>query len=133
MGRSSTNWEGVSDEKACVSACDRGVATSVPAQERIIPSEAARYAGKKATVCGQVTSTNYAEDSKGRPTYLNLDRAYPNQKFNAVILGENRDKFSKPPEINYAGKKICVTGTINVSRGVAEIVVRDPSQITRGE
>ncbi len=75
------------------------VATSVPAQERIIPSEAARYAGKKATVCGQVTSTNYAEDSKGRPTYLNLDRAYPNQKFNAVIPGENRDKFSKPPEI----------------------------------
>jgi DNA/RNA endonuclease YhcR with UshA esterase domain len=109
------------------------VATSVPAQERIIPSEAARYAGKKATVCGQVTSTNYAEDSKGRPTYLNLDRAYPNQKFNAVIPGENRDKFSKPPEINYAGKKICVTGTINVFRGVAEIVVRDPSQITRGE
>jgi hypothetical protein len=109
------------------------VAISVPAQERIMPSEAPRYAGKKATVCGQVTSTNYAEDSRGRPTYLNLDRAYPNQKFHAVIPGENRSKFSKPPEINYAGKKICVTGTVNVSRGVAEIVVHDPAQITRGD
>jgi len=78
------------------------VATSVPAQERIIPSEAARYAGKKATVCGQVTSTNYAEDSKGRPTYLNLDRAYPNQKFNAVIPGrESRQIFQA------SGNKLC--------------------------
>lgn len=109
------------------------VATPISAQNRIGPNEAAKYAGKKATVCGQVTSTNYAEGSKGRPTYLNLDRAYPNQKFNAIILGENRDKFSKPPEVDYAGKKICVTGTVGVAGGVAEIFVRDPSQITRGE
>jgi hypothetical protein len=109
------------------------VAFLVRAEERIGPHEAAKYAGKKATVCGQVTSTNYAEESKGRPTYLNLDRAYPDQKFDAMIPGESRGKFSKPPEIDYAGKKICVTGTISVSRGRAEIVVRDPSQITRGE
>jgi hypothetical protein len=108
-------------------------ATSASTQERISPNEAPKHAGKKATVCGQVTSTNYAEGSAGRPTYLNLDRAYPNQKFNAVIPGDNRDKFSKPPEVGYAGKKICVTGTISVSRGVARIVVRDPSQITGGD
>ena len=106
---------------------------TIAAQDRISSTDAAKYVGKRATVCGQVVSTNYAEDNKDRPTFLNLDRAYPNQKFTAVIWGENRDKFSKPPEVNYAGKRICVTGTISMIRGVAAIVVREPSQITRGE
>jgi hypothetical protein len=109
------------------------VVGSVPAQDRINSYEAAKHAGKKATVCGQVASTNYARDNKGHPTYLNLDRGYPDQKFTAVIWGENRDKFSKPPEVNYSGRKICVTGTITMSRGVAQIVVLDPSQITRAD
>jgi hypothetical protein len=76
------------------------------AQERIVSSEAARYVGKKAKVCGQLASVNYAQGSKGRPRFLNLDKGYPDQKFMAVIWGEDRDKFSKPPEVSYAGKNL---------------------------
>jgi hypothetical protein len=116
-----------------VTLLDFILVSSASAQDRINSYEAARYAGKKATVCGQVASTNYARENKGQPTYLNLDRGYPDQKFTAVIWGENRDKFSKPPEISYSGRKICVTGTITMSREVAQIVVLDPSQIARAD
>jgi len=34
------------------------------------------------------------------------------------------------PEDTYKGKRICVTGTIKPYRGVPEIVVTDPGQIS---
>ena len=66
----------------------------------------------------------------GRPTYLNLDRPYPNQPFTVVIWGDDRSSFSPPPEKAYDGKKICVRGTVSAFRGQPQIVVTSPSQIT---
>jgi hypothetical protein len=109
------------------------VGIEIQAAERIGVLDAAKYVGKKMTVCGQVASVNYAEDTKGRPTFLNLDKGYPDQKFTAVIWGENRAKFATPPEMKYAGAAICVTGTIRMLKNVAEIVVSDPSQITKDD
>jgi hypothetical protein len=40
-----------------------------------------------ATVCGKVVSTHYAKSSKGEPTFLNLDEAYPNEVFTILIWG----------------------------------------------
>ena len=57
------------------------------AQERISPSEAKNYVGKSVTVCGKVASTAYATQAAGRPTFINLERPYPNQPFNVVIWG----------------------------------------------
>ncbi len=99
------------------------------AQERITPNEAAKYIGKQATVCGQVASATYAARSGGRPTFLNLDRPYPNQIFTALIWSENRDKFPTPTEKAYRGKRICVTGTVLSYRGEPQIVVNSPLQI----
>jgi hypothetical protein len=53
---------------------------------------------------------------------------YPNHIFTALIWGEDRDKFSPPPENAYSGKKICVTGTISSYRGQPQIVVKNPFQ-----
>jgi hypothetical protein len=103
----------------------------LPAQERISPSEAAKYAGKSVTVCGKVASTAYAIQVVGRPTFLNLGRPYPNQPFTVVIWGSNRSKFSPPPEKAYDGKTICVSGIVLVFRDEPpRIVVETPSQIT---
>jgi len=41
--------------------------------------EAAHHIGETATVCGTIASASYASHSKGQPTFLNLDKAYPNQ------------------------------------------------------
>ncbi len=100
------------------------------AQQRINSSDAQQYVGKRATVCGQVASAFYAVGSRGQPTFLNLDRPYPDAAFTAVIWGENRSKFSKPPERGYPGKRICVSGTVTTYKSLPEIVVADPSQIT---
>ena len=98
-------------------------------QKKLTPSEAKEHFGEAATVCGEVVSTRYAESSSGKPTFLNLERPYPNQVFTAVIWGESRSKFGKP-EDDYKGKRICVSGKITAYAGQPEIVVADPKQIT---
>jgi hypothetical protein len=90
--------------------------------------QAKNHIGETATVCGLVVSSKYAEASHRSPTFLNLDRAYPQQPFTIVIWGADRAKFGKP-EANYADKRVCVTGTITEYRGKPEIIATDPSQI----
>src|SRR5215468_9887554 len=84
---------------------------SVALADSITASEAAQHVGQNATVCGQVASAHYAPTSKAKPTFLNLDKPYPNQVFTVVIFGSNRSKFGKP-EVDYKDKRICVTGKI---------------------
>ena len=96
----------------------------------ITPTEAVNYIGQERTVCGVVASTKYASFSKGQPTFLNLDKPYPNHIFTVVIWGKDREKFDKPPETYYKGKKICVHGLISSYGDIPQIVVSDPLQIT---
>jgi DNA/RNA endonuclease YhcR with UshA esterase domain len=98
------------------------------AQKKLTAAEAKDHIGETATVCGTVASARYAASTKGQPTFLNLDKPYPNQVFTVLIWGENRSKFGAP-ESEYNGKRICVTGKITEYRGTAEIVVSDPQQI----
>lgn len=91
-------------------------------------AEAKSHIGQTATVCGTVKSTRYAETSNGKPTFLNLDKPYPNPTFTVVIFGTDREKFDKP-EVKYRDKEICVTGKITEFRGGPEIVVKEPKQI----
>jgi DNA/RNA endonuclease YhcR with UshA esterase domain len=99
------------------------------AQKKLTAAEAKDHVGETATVCGNVVSTQYAASTKGQPTFLNLDKPYPNQVFTLVIWGSNRSKFGTA-ETDYKGKRICVTGKITEYRGVPEIVADDPHQIT---
>jgi hypothetical protein len=100
----------------------------VQAQKKLTASEAKEHFGETATVCGDVVSTRYASSSKGQPTFLNLDKPYPNQIFTVVIWGNNRSKF-KTPEEDYKDKKVCVTGKITAYDGLPEIIADDPKQI----
>ncbi len=101
----------------------------VQAQKKLTAAEAKDHVSETATVCGNVVSTRYAASTKGQPTFLNLDKLYPNQIFTAVIWGSNRSKFGRP-EVEYGEKRICVTGKISLFRGVPEIVADDPGQVT---
>ena len=97
-------------------------------QTAISASEAKNHIGEQSKVCGPVASTHFAYRSRGAPTFINLDRPYPNQIFTAVIWREDRAKFGSP-ETRYANQQICVTGVIEAYRGTPEIIVRNPSQI----
>lgn len=96
---------------------------------RIEASEAAHHIGEFAEVCGQVASTAYLASVGGRPTFLNLERPYPDQLFTVVIWGSNRERFDGRPENIYDGKSICVTGKIVEHKGTPQIVVEDPDQM----
>jgi hypothetical protein len=75
-----------------------------------------------------IASTRYAATTRGKPTFPDLDKPYPNQIFTALVWGENREKFGTPEE-KYRDKQVCVTGKIAEYRGAAEIVVSDPHSI----
>jgi hypothetical protein len=104
------------------------VTLSISAEQTISASEAAKHLGEKATVCGVVASASYASRSKGQPTFLNLDKPYPNAIFTALIWGDDRPKFDQP-EVKLRDKRICTTGTITLYRDVPEILLREPSQL----
>jgi hypothetical protein len=102
--------------------------TPLTAQNTYTPEQAKGHAGERGTVCGVVASTHFAASSKGQPTFVNLDKPYPNQIFTVLIWGSDRAKFGTP-EKDFAKKNICVTGTIEVFRGAAEIIAKNPSEI----
>lgn len=99
------------------------------AQVTITPFEAKRHVGQVATVCGTVASASFAARSRGQPTFLNLERRYPNHIFTVVIWGSDRGKFDSPPEVAFASRRICVTGTISLFGDVPQIVVTSPAAI----
>jgi len=93
-------------------------------------NEAKYHIGERATVCGPVVSATWASGSKGKPTFLNIGKPYPDpERFTVVIWIQNRGNFPQAPEVYYSGKTICVTGLIIEYKGIPEIEVKDPSQI----
>jgi hypothetical protein len=74
---------------------------------RLQSYQAQNHLGESATVCGVVASAKYAESSHRAPTFLNLDRAYPQQLFTIVIWGADRAKFGTP-EVTYSGN-VCAS------------------------
>jgi hypothetical protein len=98
------------------------------AQTSISAAEAKSHVGERATVCGEVASTRYAARTRGNPTFINLDKPYPNQIFTVLIWGTDRPKFGDPEEL-YRNKHICITGKISDYKGVPEVVAYEPPQI----
>jgi micrococcal nuclease len=101
------------------------------AQSKLTTAEAKQHLGETATVCGKVVSTRYASSTKGQPTFLNLDKPYPEQIFTVVIWGSARSKFGRP-EVDFRDKQICISGKIEEYRGTPEIVANSPEQIHAG-
>lgn len=98
-------------------------------EKSIRPEDAHKYIGQVKTVCGTVASKKYAEDSRGKPTSLNLNKEWPYHIFTVVIWGSHRHKFGRPEEF-YKDKRICVTGKISTYDGKPQIEIREKSQIT---
>jgi hypothetical protein len=107
-----------------------GVSVTILGQgKKLRASEAKHHIGQQATVCGRVASGRYVPTTRGNPTFLYLDKPYPNQPFTVIIWGQNRAKF-KTPETTYRDKSICVTGRIGIYRGEPEIIASEPAQIS---
>ena len=83
--------------------------------------DAKNHIGEQATVCGKVAGSKTASSSKGEPTFINLDAAYPNQIFTILVWGDDRKSVGELPQV---GSRVCATGLIKNYRGVPEIVIQ---------
>ena len=93
--------------------------------------QAKNFIGESKTVCGPVVSTKYASSIQGEPTYLDLGTKNPDPaRLTVIIWGDQRTSFSFKPEEFYAQKDICVSGLIVDYKGIAEIEIKTPTQIT---
>jgi RecG-like helicase len=102
-------------------------AASSASADKITPAQAKDHIGKHATVCGVVASANFAARSSRQPTFLNLDKPYPDHIFTAVIWIEDRPKFGKPETLK--GKRVCVSGLVEDYRGKPQIVLQEADQL----
>lgn len=91
-------------------------------------AEAKNHIGENATVCGAVASEHTAMQSRGTPTFINLDEPYPRELFTILVWGESRTAVDPLPQM---GDHLCVTGVIRDYRGTPEMVVRSKVQINR--
>lgn len=117
------------------SATPRPTATpraSADIQASCLPwTEAKEHVGQTQCVCGPVVEATYAARSNGAPTFLNIGgRVTDSNRFTVVIWGDQRPNFDPPPEQAYLGKTLCVTGQIKLYKGVAEIQISSPAEVT---
>lgn len=103
-----------------------GLASS---QVGISPEEAGQYVNKFASVCGKAVQSIYMPDLANQPTFIYLEKPYPDQIFTVVIWGSNRTRFPRPPDALFTGTDICVGGMIINYRDTPQIIVDDPAQI----
>nr|AOS95346.1 hypothetical protein [uncultured bacterium] len=93
-------------------------------------SDASAHVGSRTSVIGPVMGANYARTTRGAPTFIDVGAKYPSgSRFSVVVWGTERSLFPTPPESAYLGKTVCVTGQVQMYRGVAEIVVAGPANI----
>lgn len=105
--------------------------TTAPTPAAVDWTEAGKYVGEQRVVCGPVAGTHYASSSRGKPTFLNIGEDYPSpRRFVVLIWGEYRRNFPEPPESLYLDKNICVSGVITEYKGIFEIEIRSPEEIT---
>ena len=98
--------------------------------------KAADHVRQERTVTGRVESATFAKETTSTPTYLNVGRPYPDERrFVAVIFGDDRGNFRRPPEATYEGKDIAVTGEITLVHDIPQVIVtiRTTSRSARSE
>jgi hypothetical protein len=98
----------------------------------ISAQDAPKHVGETGTICGTVASANFAEKAPGKPTFLDMEKPYPNETFTVLIWGSDRTRFGAP-ERTFLQKQVCATGQIQLYRGRPQVIIHDPDQLTPPE
>jgi hypothetical protein len=104
------------------------IAATVTAQTTIKPEDVNKHIGDSVTVCGKVYGMRFFENSKNKPTLLNIGAKHPDQLLTVVIWENVRALFITTPE-DLQDKEICITGRISLYKEKAQIVIDRPEQI----
>ena len=101
---------------------------TINAQTKIKLEEVSQHIGDSVIVCGKVSDVRYFENSKDKPTFLNIGAKYPNQQLTLVIWETVRTLFDGKLE-DLKEKEICITGRIILYKEKPEIVIENSEQI----
>ena len=101
---------------------------AVKAQTSIKLEDAAKHIGDSVTVCGKVADMRYFENSKNKPTLLNIGAKHPNSLLTVVIWENARALFTSKIE-DLKDKEVCITGRIILYKEKPEIIIDTPGQI----
>ncbi len=112
----------------CLSLIALCLVTSATAilPQTIPTAEASKHVGEQATVCGTIAGKHTADKAKGKPTFVDIDGAYPHQAFTVVIWDDDRSRVGDFP----ASGNVCVSGKIVVYKEVPQIVLHDAKSWT---
>ena len=86
-------------------------------------AQTADYIGKQVTVTGVVAQVSL------RPSlvFLNFDKAFPSNKFSAIIWNRNTNGFESLPGLK--GKTVSVNGKVIEYQGKPEMELNKPTQL----
>lgn len=115
-------------QAVCLAGFSLAVLGSIAQAQSLTAAQAKAHEGESATVCGVVASERTASGSRGEPTFINLDSAYPNQVFTILVWGDDRKDVGDLPHV---GSHVCAKGQITDYHGVPEIVVKSGGQLSR--
>jgi hypothetical protein len=113
----------------CLSSLAFAQSAAVP--PRVAAADAKNHRGETVTVCGKVVDTKtskYGIAGHGKPVTFDIDQPEPNPVFFFVTFGSEE---GGPEEVvaAYQGKRVCVTGKVNVTTTAPYIMAADRSQI----
>src|SRR5271154_6186450 len=92
------------------------LAQNAPPPPRIAPADAKNHDGETVIVCGKVVDNKipkYGLAGLGKPVSFDLDQPEPNPVFYFVAFG-TQEGGPKEVVAAYQGKRVCVTGKINM-------------------
>jgi hypothetical protein len=88
-----------------------------------------RHEGQFVRTCSFVAGV-YLSKAKGKPLFLNIGGAYPNQLMTRVIWESSRDNFSYYSQ-ELAYKSICVTGKVCMYKDRLSMNIKNENKILR--
>jgi hypothetical protein len=101
---------------------------SIGYSQTLTTAQARAHDGESAKVCGTVGNEHTATASQGKPTFIDLDSAFPEQRFALLVWDADRENVGDLPRV---GAHVCATGVINYYHGVPQIVIKNGNQLSR--
>ena len=109
------------------------IAFTCISQDTIIPSQAISYIGKTVCVKGKVVGSFYAEGTPEKPTFLHLNKKFPENEIDVFIFDDDRKKINFNRLI-YKGKTVVICGEMEWMKNQYEekpgLKIKELSQIT---
>lgn len=106
------------------------VAATAQKIDTIGTKEAHNFVGKEVVLKGKVANARRVESIKGIPTFLNMKEDTTN--FTVLVWDEVAQLFKGRPDTTFVrGSSIVAKGIVELYRGKAQIVIRDPKNLNK--